>query len=255
MRYRLAGLLVVVTVAQTGCGESKPPTAPTSTPPVDTVAIQIAPPPGDAGVVGASTPLSATVLVNGVARPDSPGIAWRSSDPGVARIDDRGVLTGVAQGQTVITATAGKAVGTLPVEVVSALPGTMTVVWAAKDCTQTHAFCNGGVPRSFSAPVTITQVGGQVSAEWGRLNYMVGYPPFSGRMHADGSMDLSGSNCILDDIGRGTMYRLTDFRLQRRADGIYEGSVRHLQEGNCTGTSSYRGVTDYNLAMWPPLTR
>jgi Big-like domain-containing protein len=251
MRYRLAGLLVAMTLAQIGCGDSKTPGAPTPGLPAETVAVQIAPPPGDAGVVGRSTPLSATVLVNGVAQTGQSGVVWSSSNTAVARVDERGVLTGVAQGQTVITAATRNGTGTLTLEVVPALPGTMTIVWLSQDCTQPSAYCVSGVPKPQSAQLTVTQVGGEIGADWGRVNYMTGYPPFSGRIHADGSMDLSGSRCSLDDIGRGNLYALTNFRMQRRGDGIYEGSVRHVQEGSCNGSSSYRGVTDYIVALWP----
>lgn len=250
MRCLPTGLLLAVAVALTGCGGR--PGAPAPGAPSEIVTVRIAPPAGDAGVAGASTPLSATVLVNGVPVTDpSQSIVWSSSNTAVARVDERGVLTGVAPGQTIVTASSRNATGTLALEVVPALAGTATIVWQARDCTQFNAYCVGGVPRAQSADVTMTQVGSAVEGTWGRLHWMAGSPPLSGRVHADGSMELSGSRCSLDDIGRGTLFALTDFRMQRRADGIYEGSVRHVQEGDCAGTG-YRRVTDYVVAMWPP---
>ena len=252
MRCLPTGLLLAVAVALTGCRGKPTPSAPTPNAPSEIVTVRIAPPAGDAGVVGASTPLSASVLVNGVPVTDpSQSIVWSSSNTAVARVDERGVLTGVAAGQTIVTAAVRNTTGTLALEVVPALAGTATIVWQARDCTQFNAYCVGGVPRAQSAAVTITQVGSGVEGTWGLLHWMTGSPPFSGRVHADGSMELSGSRCSLDDIGRGTLFALTDFRMQRRADGIYEGSVRHVQEGNCAGTG-YRSVTDYVVALWPP---
>ena len=251
MRFRLAGLLLVVTVAQAACGESKTPSAPTGAP-TENVAIQIAPPPGDAGVVGVSTPLSATVLVNGTPSFDpSRGMVWTSSNSAVARVDERGVLRGVAPGQAVISATTMRTTGTLTVEIVPAVPGTMTLVWIQTDCTQRNAFCWGDVGTARSGPVTMRQVGSGVEGTWGPLQYIQGSPPFSGRIHADGSMELAGSRCTFDDIGRGNLYALTDFRLQRRPDGSYDGSLRHVQEFGCDGSGLFRATTDYGITLRP----
>lgn len=53
--------------------------------------------------VGATATLVATVTPEGAAT-----VAWSSEDAAVASVDDKGVVTGVAEGQTIITATAGK---------------------------------------------------------------------------------------------------------------------------------------------------
>jgi hypothetical protein len=47
-------------------------------------------------------------------------VAWRSSAPTVARVDDNGMLTAIAAGRATITAGAGRASEALPVEVVAA---------------------------------------------------------------------------------------------------------------------------------------
>jgi Bacterial Ig-like domain (group 2) len=142
MRSVLAGLLVVLTVGPAGCGESPTPSAPSTIATTELVAVHIAPPPGDAGVVGVAVPLSATVLVDGVPLADaSQGVGWSSSNTAVARVDARGVLTGVAPGQTVITASVKNTTGTLAVEVVPALSGSITITWIATDCTQHNAGC------------------------------------------------------------------------------------------------------------------
>ena len=53
--------------------------------------------------VGATATLVATVAPEGAAT-----VAWSSEDAAVASVDAKGVVTGVAAGQTIITATAGK---------------------------------------------------------------------------------------------------------------------------------------------------
>ena len=54
-------------------------------------------------------------------------IAWRSSAPASVRVDENGVLTAMAPGRATITATAGGASETLPVEVVAAAVGAVDV--------------------------------------------------------------------------------------------------------------------------------
>jgi hypothetical protein len=68
---------------------------------------------------------------------------------------------------------------------------------------------------------------------------------------ANGSMDLSGTRSSLDDLGRGTLFTLTDWRMQRDADGVYRGGVRHIQENDCNGRASSRLVTDYVVQLRP----
>ena len=53
--------------------------------------------------VGATETLVATVTPEGAAT-----VAWSSEDAAIASVDNKGVVTGVAEGQTIITATAGK---------------------------------------------------------------------------------------------------------------------------------------------------
>ena len=54
-------------------------------------------------------------------------IAWRSSTPAAVRVDEHGVVTALAPGRATITATAGSASETLPIEVVTAAVGTVEV--------------------------------------------------------------------------------------------------------------------------------
>jgi hypothetical protein len=57
-------------------------------------------------------------------------IVWRSAGPAVVRVSE-GVLTAVAPGRTVVTATAGTATRTLPIEVLSADVGSVELTPAA----------------------------------------------------------------------------------------------------------------------------
>ena len=54
-------------------------------------------------------------------------IGWRSSVPGVVRVDETGTLTALAAGRATVTATAGSASEAMPVEVVSANVGTVEI--------------------------------------------------------------------------------------------------------------------------------
>ena len=157
----------------------------------------------------------------------------------------------MAPGQTVITAAVKNTTGTQAVEVVPTLSGVVTMMWTATDCSQHNAGCAGRTPWVYAASVTVTQVGSRIDGTWGRLSWMTGSVPFSGRIRADGSMDLSGARCSLDDIGRGTLFTLTDWRMQREADGVYRGRARHIQENDCNGRASSRLVTDYVVQLRP----
>jgi hypothetical protein len=46
-------------------------------------------------------------------------VSWRSSAPNIARVDEFGIVTGMAAGRATITATAGQARATMPVEVIA----------------------------------------------------------------------------------------------------------------------------------------
>ena len=61
---------------------------------------------------------AASYSATGDARSDD-AIAWRSSAPAVARVSDAGLVTAVAAGRATITATAGSAKATLPVQVIA----------------------------------------------------------------------------------------------------------------------------------------
>ena len=84
-------------------------------------------------------PLLATVLPNNAYNKN---VVWSSSNPAVARVDERGNVTGVAQGTTTVTCAAVDGSGvtqTVKVEVVC----NQHVVAKATDLASSHAYANG----------------------------------------------------------------------------------------------------------------
>ena len=84
-------------------------------------------------------PLLATVLPNNAYNKN---VVWSSSNPAVARVDERGNVTGVAQGSTTVTCAAVDGSGvtqTVKVEVVC----NQHVVTKATDLASPHAYANG----------------------------------------------------------------------------------------------------------------
>lgn len=247
----MRALWLAVTVTLAGCDRGAPPAAPSGAP-RPAVDVQIAPPAGNAAVVGMTVPLAATVSIGGVPQLAAlPAIQWSSSNPGVARVDARGLLTGVSPGQAVVTAAVENASATLAVEVVSPLAGDITMTWTPASCTQFHSTCLSGAPDRHTSLVTVTQIGGRIDAVWKSFDVMSGRVPFSGRIHADDTIDLSGSRCSLDDFNRGTRFSLTDWRMQRRADGVYTGRLQLVQENTCDASATSRIVTDYVIELRP----
>lgn len=66
---------------------------------------------------GATTQVTATVVDAGGSNLSAPNLTWSSSDPAIATVDDTGLVTGVAEGQVVVTASQDGASGTVGVGV------------------------------------------------------------------------------------------------------------------------------------------
>jgi hypothetical protein len=93
-------------------------------------------------LVGTKMPLNATVLdANDAPIPNVP-VTWTSSDPTVATVDATGLVTAIAPGLAVITATGGGAIGSRPVHVTS----------LQLDIQPTTAEIPTGTTLQFSAP-------------------------------------------------------------------------------------------------------
>jgi hypothetical protein len=63
-------------------------------------------------------------------------VTWKSSAPGVARVDNDGIVTAVAAGKAVLTATSGAASATLPVEVLNTSIASVQLSPASYDARQ-----------------------------------------------------------------------------------------------------------------------
>ncbi len=102
-------------------------------------------------------------------------VSWRSSAPNIARVDAHGVVTAVTPGRATITATAGSANATLPVEVVANTIASVEVTPARTEARQ------GDVIR-FRATVR-DRNGGAISG----LTPIWSIAPGLGMMDADGA--------------------------------------------------------------------
>lgn len=70
--------------------------------------------------VGETAALAPELTYDGAAPETAPRIAWASADEAVAAVDEAGTVTGVAPGETTVTASAGEAAASLTVTVVAA---------------------------------------------------------------------------------------------------------------------------------------
>ena len=70
--------------------------------------------------VGETAALAPELTYDGAAPETAPRITWASADEAVAAVDDAGTVTGVAPGETTVTASAGEAAASLTVTVVAA---------------------------------------------------------------------------------------------------------------------------------------
>lgn len=76
--------------------------------------------------VGETAALAPELTYDGAAPETAPRITWASADEAVAAVDEAGTVTGVAPGETTVTASAGEAAASLTVTVVAAT-GSLTV--------------------------------------------------------------------------------------------------------------------------------
>ena len=110
-------------------------------PPTGTGALLVTPPAASVGV-GDAVRLTAIPQDDGRAPPRAPAVTWTSSDTSVATVDATGLVTGVAPGSAVITATTGDQSGSAQIIVSAHPPGTVEdlSVEATTDSSVTLAF-------------------------------------------------------------------------------------------------------------------
>jgi hypothetical protein len=250
-------VLIVAAATAAGCSSSTAPASPTVTTSQVSGQFGIVPLGTDAIVVGAEVPLVPVITLGDASQPQPPdAVVWSSSNDSGAKVSARGVLSAVAPGTAVVTAVAKTQSATLSVDVVPNVAGELMLAWIAADCSQPLAWCSGGTPRPNRGRVLVAQSGTHVEGTWGMTSdWLPGYPPFSGRIRTDGSMDLSGSRCSgPDDNNRFELYSLTSWHMTMTGAGAFSGRLTAAQEGgfgtgDCSGSPPYRGSADFKVEL------
>ena len=114
------------------CGGGDGGTAPVTPPPVTVTAVDLTVP--STSIVAAQTVqlTAVTRLSNGTTN-TSPNVTWTSAATAVATVNGSGLVTGVAPGTTVITATVGTVSATASITVTAAVGGLASVVVRLSD--------------------------------------------------------------------------------------------------------------------------
>src|SRR6266581_2545154 len=99
-------------------------------PPTGTGVLLVTPPAASVGV-GDAVRLTALPQDDGSAPARAPAVTWTSSDTSVATVDATGLVTGVAPGSAIITATTGDQSGSAQIIVSAHPPGTVEDLSAA----------------------------------------------------------------------------------------------------------------------------
>ncbi|MXW66480.1 MAG: hypothetical protein F4Z72_05675 [Gemmatimonadales bacterium] len=107
-RYAALGLLGLAILSCGGGDTSGPPPGPPPPPPTATVPARITLEPEEVAVVAGDTVRVRARVLNDRAQPISDAVVtWMSSDPTVATVDATGLVTGLKEGNTSLTATSG----------------------------------------------------------------------------------------------------------------------------------------------------
>jgi len=251
--------LVVALAATAACSKSSP-AAPTNgpvTPPA--IALSIDALETDAAVVGTSVTLHVQAIMPGASGPQSAdGIVWTSSDERIARIDARGVMTPLAQGSVVISATSKGTTATRTIDVVRNMAGKWTYTVSGTNCSNGH-FADGcrfdgpvrpsarlvpfPEPHQLVLKQTGTRLEGSIS------DWAYGFA-LTGRVDTAGQLDLEAESCHISDQNLATRFSLRNWRMKPAADGSYGGRLTLGQAGQwwlACGTET--GVTQTDLIV------
>lgn len=117
--------VAAASLALVSCGTSSFPLmdASTNVPTTSGIAkVQILPDTVYVGQVGQTTQMQATVIDSQDSTVANASVVWDTGDPSVATVTSDGLLTGVGEGQTTVTATAGGAEGSAVVIVSTVQP-------------------------------------------------------------------------------------------------------------------------------------
>lgn len=151
-------------------------------------------------VAGSTPSLRATAhLSDGTDFAVNEGAQWTSQNPDVVRVDARGTLDALREGQTTINVTVKGASATLPVTVVMNVTGVWSLTFVPLSCRHfgVPPGCTGRHPRPTqeTGRMVLSQAGDQVSAVWFD-NWNV---PIEGRITPDGRLVLNGRHCFTLD--------------------------------------------------------
>jgi Bacterial Ig-like domain (group 2) len=258
MRTALAvGMLAIGALAAAWACNSAPAPASPAVLPAQTYVVSITGLDAEGLAAGETAALSANVtLPDGQRLTTVDGARWTTSDARVATVDAQGTLRAIAEGHAVITATVKNGTAQAPVDVVANVSGDWAMTVEGTTCLDERAEgCGRYGPRAVNVALTLTQHGRTLSGEWSHVDFISGYPPLTGTIGLDGSIDLSGNHCLLDDVNFGTLYVVRDWHMDRAASGTYGGYLTWEQDGGhyfltCDGAPTSRltevlSVTDF----------
>ena len=209
MRNLIAAALVILSV---GCRArdvtTGTPASPTSAlPGVQAVVID-----GPSLVYWKSTvPLNARARLDDGETVSSEKAAWSSSDPTVASVDHRGLVSGISNGEAVISATVGAATGRFAVRVIPDYRGVWHGQTSGEYCGPWYSFTCRWITGSWETYLRIDQAGASIGAFMyypTDMNPEDGY--LFGHVEADGSLVIDRGFCTRS--GLSCAPRVTSWR-------------------------------------------
>ena len=231
----------VVVSAAAGCAQQSP----TSPPPSTVVPVQVAgltlSAPEQPLVAGTTVSLKAIArMSDGTEVAVFDGAQWVSENPDVARVDTRGTLDVVREGETTVSVGVKGASASVTVTVVMNMTGVWSITYIPVSCHSIGGLpgCEGRHPRPATQidSVTLSQIGDRVSGEWLRM-------PVEGRIAPGGRLVLNGHQCYTSDYGPADEQAIENWHMERSDTDRFSGRA-HWQEyswtdwDSCTGTRS-----------------
>jgi hypothetical protein len=217
MRSLLVVALVVLLVAcQTRDTPSGTPVSPTpALPGVRAVVVE-----GPTLIYWPSTSLvQARVSLDDGTTVVSEKAAWVSSDPATARVDTRGVVTALSNGEAVISGTVGSASGQLSIRVIPDFRGVWHGQVSGDYCGPWQSMTCRWTTGSWETYLRIEQDGASVS---GLMYYPTDMNPddgyLFGHIETDGSMVIDRGFC--EEDGRSCSPKVTRWRTSLSRDAV-----------------------------------
>lgn len=232
-------------LAVSGCDQQSPTSPPPSTLPALQVSSLTLTAPEHPLVAGTTVSLKAVArMSDGTDVAVFDGAQWVSDNPDVARVDARGTLDAVREGETTIRVDVKGASASLPVTVLMNMTGVWSITYIPVSC-QSFARppgCEGRHPRPTQRieSVTLFQTGDRISGEW--------LVPFEGRITGRGRVLLNGKACYTSDHSFDDEIAIEDWQMERTANTESFSGRAHWEEynlsswGSCNGTRSRTGM-------------